>query len=900
MAERRPLFDALVTPGSRIGPYEVTRRIGSGGMGTVYLCKAVESCPVSIGRIVAIKVLRNSDGDERKRFERESRYLQSLQHPGIVRVLDTGEDREQLYLVMPLIDGKRLDDLVGAKKAPLAIEKAVDWMVQGLEALHVAHLAGILHRDIKPGNLMLDKEGRIKLLDFGLASAPDYESRLTRDGDVVGTPAYMPPEQAAGRRDDISRRSDIYGMGACLYELLTGRQPYEADNAMATLRAIIDEPLVKPSKWRPDLPRDVETVVLVAMAKDPRDRYRTAEEMAGDLRRIRNGARIRAKRVSTVAQLWRSSVRHRSTVAAVALVIFAIGAAATFVTFRAIKLMHERTEEPDLTGNVWTKAWDYPATPADAHLGNPAEIANTLLVWTDHAPFGPQAQVANLPAVDGAVRLTASFTLNQAPVISADASAKAKASSKDKESTAFALMINDRDIGGGYSLRLDLAATGDCISLWREGHAVRSLEIGQTPRGVRLHLQLEHLDGALTGSIAYDPTADGQRPQVSFSFLDLAPLQGSDANGVYLMRTRTLSEVDNVLLQRQRSGELVSALTTADAFRQDKRFARAQQLYQAFIRDHPDSAQSKDAKLRLGLCQEGLEDTAGALATFINVVEENRNDPRYVLVATFHAWACALKLGRYTEAEGYFEAITRSYDLATLAASIPESTLKDLRQDYANRAMGLAGEDPDRAVNLALAASEIARYLGETTTVADGMLLAGDLLLTLGRLEVARETYLRAVSDPRLDQAKRLQGLIGMGHAERLLGNFERAAEAYKNALKQAPANQRGRIQLWLGDLAAEAGDTVLAEATWREHTPGIDATTRGLLRRLTDYQELIRDAEPLAKDFDAAYVNARILLQMGDKTEAKEWLARAATQTPNWRWPVPLAKTMLESLEPE
>ena len=890
---RRPLLDAMVAPGSRIGPYEVVKRIGSGGMGTVYLCKAVESCPVPIGKIVAVKVLRSSDSDERKRFERESRYLQTLQHPGIVRVLDTGEDHQRLYLVMPLIDGKRLDDLVGPKKEPLAVEKAVEWMVQGLEALHVAHLAGILHRDIKPGNLMQDKDGRIKLLDFGLASAPDYESRLTRDGDVVGTPAYMAPEQAAGRRDEISRRSDIYGMGACLYELLTGRQPYETDNAMATLRAIIDEPLVIPSKLRLDLPRDVETVVLVAMAKDPRDRYRTAEEMAGDLRRIRNGTRIRAKRVSTVVHAWRSLVRNRSMVAAVALVVFAIAAGATFATMRAMKRMHERTQAIEqATANAWTVAWAYPGAepiPDAEHPKKPLPLPT--LVWADHVPFGAQAQVTALPAVDGAVRLAATVTLATTPIFSDD-------TGSGKGVTAVELLINDRDIGGGYRLRLSLGTVNDSVSLWREDRAVASREIGQVPRGVPLDLQVEHLDGTLTATIAYAPAPGVERRQVTFTFLDLAPLQGPDANGAYIMRSRTLAEVSKVLLERQRSGELVSALSTADAFRQDKRFARAQQLYQAFLRDHPDSPQGKDAKLRLGLCQEGLDDTAGALETFIAVAEENRNAPRYVLVATFHAWACALKLGRYAEGERYFEAIRRSYDLETLAAAIPESTLKELRLDYANRAQSLAGQDPERAVFLALTASEIAGYLGETTKVADGMLLAGDLLLTLGRPEVARETFLRAVSDQRLDQAKRLQGLIRVAHAERLLGTLERAAETYRKALDQAPAAERGRIRLWLGDLAAEAGDSALAEATWRDRTGTVDAPTTALLRRLAEGLETIRDAEPLAKDPDAAYVNARLLLLQGDESGAKEWLARAAAQSPSWRWPAPLAKSLLTRMD--
>ena len=871
--DRKPFADGHLGVGMRIGPYEVIRRIGSGGMGTVYLCKAVESCPIAIGKQVAVKVLRSADSDERKRFERESRYLQTLQHPGIVRVLDTGEDNNRLYLVMPLIDGKRLDDLVGPKLELLPESKAIDWMVQGLEALHVAHLAGILHRDLKPGNLMLDREGRIKLLDFGLASAPDYESRLTRDGDVVGTPAYMPPEQAAGRREELSRRSDIYGMGACLYELVTGQQPFAADNAMATLRAIIDEPLLAPSKLRKGLSSDLETVILVAMAKDQRDRYRTAEEMAGDLRRIRNGMRIRARRLGALIQTWRSLIRNRRTVAAVALVVFVIGATAGMITLSALRRAHERASAVEAAS---TNAWTIEATW-------PSSDANRSLLWSDHAPFGDRAQVASLPAIEGPVRLTATAVLD---------------SSATGEGTAVELLINDRDIGAGYRLRLELDATADQLLLLREDRVVASRTVGQLPRGIPLDLVIEHLDGALQASITYLPTPGSEQRQQLFTFLDLAPLQGPDANGVYLVRMRGIADFTRILLERQRSGELVSALATADAFRQDKRYARAQQLYQAFLRHHPGSAQARDAKLRLGLCQEGTGDIAGALATFIQVAEENRDSPRYILVATFHAWSCALRLGRYAEAELYFEAIRRTYDLPTLAAAVPESILRDLRQDYTNRAVALAGQDPERAMFLALTASELAGYLNESKQVADGLLLAGDLLLALGRLEVARETWLRAAGDTKLDAGRRLAVQIRMGHVERLLDQSERSAEAYRKALTMAPPADRGRIRLWLGDLAADNGETDLAEATWRERDPAIDRTTATLLKRLSESGEPLRDSEPAAKDPDALYVNARLLLMAGDNQAAIDWLERSASQSPAYRWPVPLAKALLSRLQ--
>ncbi len=873
MAERRPLFEDSLAAGARIGPYEVIRRIGSGGMGTVYLGIPVETCPVPMGREVAIKLLKSGDNDERRRFERESRYLQTLRHPSIVRVLDTGEDRGRLYLVMPVIAGKRLDDLVGPRLPPLAIDKAIDWMVQALEALHVAHLAGILHRDIKPGNLMLDQDGRIKLLDFGLASAPDQESRLTRDGDVVGTPAYMPPEQAAGRREELSRRSDIYGMGACLYELLTGHQPFQADNAMATLRAIIDEPLVPPSELRPGLPYDLETIVLVAMAKDQRDRYRTAEAMAGDLRRLRNGLRIRARRLPPIIQFWRLMVRNRRTVASVALVIFIVAAGATFTAMRALKSARERAVAVErATAKPWTVEFTYPGSTKQEP------------VWVNQPLFGEQAQTTTLPQVDGPLRLSATVEI-------------AEDASDSQMLSVCELMIDDRDIGKGYRLRLSIGPVSDQLTLMREDRTVASRELGQLPRGMPIELSLEHVDGNLAAIIGYTPSPESDAVQIRIDFLDLVPLQGPDASGVYLMHQKGASTITQILLERQRSGELVSALATADVYRQDKRYARAQQLYQAFLDDHPESPQARDAKFRRGLCQEGLGDYTGALATFIAVAEENRESP-YVLVATFHAWSCALKLNRYTEAERYFEAVRRTYDLATLAAAIPESTLRELRSDYSKRSGELAQVDPERAMALALTATELAEYLTDWPQVADNLLLAGDLDLVLGKPEAARDLFTRVNGDVRISSDRRLDALIRTGHAERLLGNPEKAADAYNQALNQAGPGRRGRIRLWLGDLAADTGDLDTARQIWGQHDPNNDATTNALLKRLTIGAAPLRESEPLALDPDAAYCSARLALMAGDTNAAAEWMVRAANQPPVQRWPGPLAKVLLGKLQ--
>ena len=553
--------------------------------------------------------------------------------------------------------------------------------------------------------------------------------------------------------------------------------------------------------------------------------------------------------------------------------IFVVAAGATFTALRALKSARERAAAVErATANAWTIEFTYP-------VGGKQEPA-----WANQPLFGKHAQTTTLPQVDGPLRLSVTVEI-------------AEEATDNQVLSVCELMIDDRDIGKGYRLRLSIGPVSDQLTLMREERTVASRELGQLPRGMPIELSLEHVEGSLVATIGYTPSPESDAVQIPIDFLDLVPLQGPDASGVYLMRQKGTSTITRILLERQRSGELVSALATADVYRQDKRYARAQQLYQAFLDDHPESPQARDAKFRRGLCQEGLGDFAGALATFIAVAAENRESP-YVLVATFHAWSCALKLGRYTEAERYFEAVRRTYDLATLAAAIPESTLRELRNDYSKRSGELAQVDPERAMGLALTATELAEYLTDWPQVGDNLLLAGDLGLVLGRPETARDLYAKVNGDVRISSERRLAALVRTGHAERLLGNPEKAAEDYAQALSQAGPGKRGRIRLWLGDLAADTGDLDTARQVWGQHDPTVDAATSALLKRLTIGAAPLRESEPLAADPDAAYCSARLALMAGDTNAAEEWMARAANQVPVQRWPGPLAKILLGKLQ--
>jgi tetratricopeptide (TPR) repeat protein/uncharacterized protein YraI len=263
---------------TRLGQYQLTEVVGRGGMAVVY--KAFQP---SLERFVAIKLLlHHHDPQFAERFKREARTIANLQHPNILPIYDYGEQEGMLYLVLQFIEnGATLADTLGASMEPAP---ALRLMARVLEALDYAHRRGIIHRDIKPSNILLLSPRWPMLADFGIAKLMTDDQRLTMSGMIVGTAAYMSPEQAAGRTVDA--RTDLYAVGIVLYELLTGRVPFEADTPIAVLIKQSYEPPPPPRSLNPALPEAVETALLRALAKDPADRYQSAAEMAEVLERV--------------------------------------------------------------------------------------------------------------------------------------------------------------------------------------------------------------------------------------------------------------------------------------------------------------------------------------------------------------------------------------------------------------------------------------------------------------------------------------------------------------------------------------------------------------------------------------------------------------------------------------
>ena len=286
-----------------IGHFQLQGKLGSGAFGTVW--RAYDS---ELDREVAIKIPRQAQLSplEREQFLREARVAAQLAHPDVVRLYEIGFDGETVYLVSELIEGQLLSSwLMSENPGPQEVAALIARIAK---ASDYAHRQGVVHRDLKPANIIMNHAGQPKILDFGLAKRDAAEITLTTDGQVLGTPAYMSPEQAAGQSHHVDGRSDIYSLGVMLFEMLTGELPFRGSVRMLVQQVMEDEP-PRPRKLVSDLPRDLETICLKCLCKAPSQRYASAHLLAADLTRFLNGEPIQARPISRLERAYRWTLR---------------------------------------------------------------------------------------------------------------------------------------------------------------------------------------------------------------------------------------------------------------------------------------------------------------------------------------------------------------------------------------------------------------------------------------------------------------------------------------------------------------------------------------------------------------------------------------------------------------
>ena len=313
-----------------LGDYELLEEIGRGGQGVVYRARQK-----SLNRTVALKVIGLGQWATKahlQRFRLEAEAAASLDHPCIVPIHEVGEREGCCYFSMNFVQGGQLDEV--AKREPMPLRRAAELIAKLARTVHYAHEHGILHRDIKPGNVLLDAKGEPHLTDFGLARLVETESTVTRTMEVLGTPSYMAPEQAIGNNARVGRATDVYGLGAVFYQLLTGHPPFAGGTTFETVRLVLNTEPRNPRLWNPKVDRDLATICLKCLEKDPQRRYSSALALAEDLERWLKHEPIRAKRSGffTHGRKW---VWRNPTIAVLVASLFALAVAVGVIIWKS-------------------------------------------------------------------------------------------------------------------------------------------------------------------------------------------------------------------------------------------------------------------------------------------------------------------------------------------------------------------------------------------------------------------------------------------------------------------------------------------------------------------------------------------------------------------------------------
>ncbi|HZZ81863.1 MAG TPA: protein kinase [Gemmataceae bacterium] len=385
---------------TRIGDYEVLGELGRGGMGVVYRARHIV-----LGRVTALKMLlagEFSDAQQRSRFEAEAKAVARLQHPNIVQVFEVGRlesefGKSQSYFTLEFVEGGSLAQCVaGRPQKPLT---AAAWLEPLARAIQYAHERGIVHRDLKPSNVLLTLDGQLKLCDFGVAKVLTKAELNTRSGMLVGTAEYMSPEQALAR-PDVGPAADIYALGAMLYWMLTGRPPFQGTSVLDTLAQVCNKEPISPGRLQPGVPRDLETICLKCLQKDPANRYVSAAALADDVHRFRSGLPIQARPIGGMARGWRWCRRNPIVAALIAAIVVLLVSGASAALLVADRAMRDAENADNARNEIATR--HRKLQDANKEIGRRAYAAEFLLArraWeADDIPLMRQLLARLTPA----------------------------------------------------------------------------------------------------------------------------------------------------------------------------------------------------------------------------------------------------------------------------------------------------------------------------------------------------------------------------------------------------------------------------------------------------------------------------------------------------------------------
>jgi tRNA A-37 threonylcarbamoyl transferase component Bud32 len=656
----------------QFGEYRIISEVARGAMGIVY--KARHS---RLGREVALKVMltgEHSSEAEISRFTREAKSLARLRHPNIVPIYDIGEVDGRHFFTMDFIEGQTLSQTL--KERSLTATEALRIMEQVADAVSAAHSRGVIHRDIKPSNIMLDADGGVHIMDFGLSKSQGAESKHTRDGTTIGTPGYMPPEQALGELSRVDEHSDIYSMGAVLYEMLVGQPPFGGTNLLEIVLAVINEDPARPRTINPRLPRELETIILKCMEKEQGRRYHAATELREEIRRYQGGEPIRAQSPGILYWLRKKLRKHWvAAIIPLAVIIIALIAGAYVMHYR--QTMNEEIVEGTIAkwavvsecqanSEALLKHWTTPQnTIFDSYLSRVS--ADQKGGWVSGT------ETLSRTKVYGNSRVTLLFELG-APLASGAIGLgfKGEVLSRTgiREQRASCIFrISEKRVEFVAVLDPDKASRPRVVA----DRLIPTLYPGRTYRaiaernGVLLSFKLQEMD--TEGKVQTIATLSCAHPQFSnwrYRHLNLVLQQRGD-----MLRPKKLM-VEKLFLPR-----LTSSLVGADSmfFRGDYDGAYAE--YAALVA--PESAEGRPradderaaAYLRLGMCHE----IKGQLQEALNYYEQIRSEFKDVSENPALAAVRSAALFREVITAGHIGNPGRVYSLLTELNRLPAEDL---------------------------------------------------------------------------------------------------------------------------------------------------------------------------------------------------------------------------------